>query len=111
MDTLAQYGTEDAFGNGDYWINYDNHGWERIQLGVLNLSLYRPQVVGELRELLRDLPGWEITMAVSGQDKSWLIMGLTIRRHEVIDGLNRDILPEVFRTDQYADSRPGTGYD
>jgi hypothetical protein len=38
-------------------------------------------------------------------------MSLTIRRREIIDGLRRDILPEIFRTYQYTDSRPGAGYD
>ena len=113
MDVLAQYGIEDGFGDGDYWINFDNYGWTRIELGIQNLDLFRPQVVGDLRALLRDLPEWEITMAVDviAKKGSWPIMGLTIRRHEIIDGLQRDILPDVFRTYHYADSRPGTGYD
>lgn len=112
-ETLAQYGTKNAFGEGDYWINDDNYGWARIQVGIQNLNLYRPAIVHELRSLLSDLPGWAITMAVDvvGKEKSWPLMGVTIRKHEIIDGLNRDILPEVFRTYHYADSRPGTGYD
>jgi len=113
IDTLAQYGTENAFGDGDYWINHDNYGWARIQLGIQNLNLYRPAIVDELRALLRGLPDWAITMAVDvvGKEKSWPLMGLTIRKHEIIDGLRRDILPDVFQTYHYADSRPGTGYD
>jgi len=29
-EILAQYGTKNAFGEGDYWINDDNYGWARI---------------------------------------------------------------------------------
>jgi len=108
---LAKHATENAFGEADYSINEENYGWTRIQVVVDRLDLFRPGIVDELRQLVRDLPGWEIAMAVSGKDKSWPLMGLTIRRHEIVDGLRRDVLPEVFRTYRYADSRPGTGYD
>lgn len=110
---LAKYGVENPFGDGDYWTNEDNYGWARVQVEVQNLDMFRPQIVDELRGLLGDLPDWEITMAVDvvGKEKAWPPMGLTIRRHEIIDGLRRDILPEVFRTYHYTDSRPGTGYD
>lgn len=113
MATMSKYGTENAFGDGDFWINRDNYGTPWIQLGVQDLDLYRPAIVDELRSLLRDLPEWAITMAVDvvGKEKSWPLMGVTIRKHEIIDGLNRDILPDVFRTYHYADSRPGTGYE
>jgi len=110
-DVLARHGTENAFGDGDYSVNEDNYGWERVQVVVDKLDLFEPDIVNELRRLLQDLPKWEITVAVNRTDKSWPPMGLTIREHEIVDGLQRHLLPEVFRTYRYADSRPGTGYD
>jgi hypothetical protein len=38
-------------------------------------------------------------------------MGVTVRRHEIIDGLLRKYLPEPFRFLKIPGSRPGTGYD
>jgi hypothetical protein len=38
-------------------------------------------------------------------------MGNTIRRHEIIDGLQRQYLPTRFRNFEIPGSRPGTGYD
>lgn len=79
----------------------------------MKLTLFRPEVIRELRGLLADLSDWEIAVAVDvlGTEKSWPQMGLTIRKHEIVDGLQRQYLPEEFRGYWYADSRPGTGYD
>jgi hypothetical protein len=109
---LARYGTEEATGRGDYLIVDDNYGWQRIQIIVQRLKMFRPEIVTNLRALLADLPDWEITMAVDviGKEKEWPRMGLTIRKHEVIDGLQRNLLPE-FANVRYEDSRPGTGDD
>jgi hypothetical protein len=38
-------------------------------------------------------------------------MGLTIRRHEIIDGLQRQYFPPAYRHFQYPGSRPGTERD
>jgi hypothetical protein len=38
-------------------------------------------------------------------------MGLTIRAHEIIDGLQRQYFPEPYRSFRYEGSRPGTEYD
>jgi hypothetical protein len=47
-DLLAQYGTDEATGRGDYWINDDNYGWERIQIIVQNRATFRPDIVAKL---------------------------------------------------------------
>jgi len=110
---LAKAGIENPYGKGDYSINEDNYGWMRIQIVVQKPELFSPTIVDELRFLLKNLEGWEITLAadIAGVNEAAPPMGVTIRKREIIDGLNRDILPEVFRTYRYADSRPGTGYD
>jgi len=37
-------------------------------------------------------------------------MGITIRKHEIIDGLRRDVLPPEFKNFKIPGSRPDTGY-
>jgi hypothetical protein len=110
---LAKHGVENSIGDGDYWLNEDNYGWHRISVGVQNLTLFRPDIIAGLRAFLADYPGWEITVAVDviGKEKSWPRMGVTVRKHEIVDGLQRQLLPEEFRGYYYPDSRPGTGYD
>jgi hypothetical protein len=110
---LARYGKENSGGHADYWVNEDNYGWRRISIGANNLKMLRPDIVNSLRKLLSELPEWEITLAVDilEKEKSWPLMGVTIRKHEVVDGLQRQYLPKEFLDVQYADSRPGTGYD
>jgi len=110
---LARYGTEDSGGKGDYWVNEDNYGWRRITIGINNLKMLTPEIVNKLRGLLSELPDWEIVAAVDvpSYEKMWPAMGLTIRKHEIIDGLQRQYFPAEFQGLQYAGSRPGTGYD
>jgi hypothetical protein len=110
---LARYGMEDSVGKGDYWVVDDNYGWRRSQVEIHNLKMLRPEIVNDLRSLLTDLPDWEITVTIDipGKEKVWPVMGLTIRKHEIIDGLQRHLFPVEFQNVQYVDSRPGTGYD
>jgi hypothetical protein len=112
-ELLAKYGTENPVGDGDYWINEDNYGWHRITIGVQNLKLLRPEIISALRGLLVGLPNWEIvvTVDVVGTEKVWPNMGLTIRHHEIIDGLQRKYFPVEFQGFGYANSRSGTASD
>jgi hypothetical protein len=72
-----------------------------------------PALVKQLRVLLHDLADWEIVISVdiAGTEDKWPPMGLIIRKHEVIDGLQRDLLPEEFRSIKFEGSRPGTAFD
>jgi hypothetical protein len=75
--------------------------------------MLRPDIVNSLRTLLFELPEWEITLAVDilSKEESWPLMGLTIRKQEIIDGLQREYLPAEYQNVKYESSRPGTGYD
>lgn len=110
---LRQYGKEDAIGEGDFWVVDDNYGWRRHTVNIFNLEMLNPNIVVALRKLLDDLSDWEIVLAldVPGKEKTWPHMGLTIRKHEIIDGLRREFLPEPCRSMVIPKSRPGTGYD
>jgi hypothetical protein len=110
---LQQFGNEDAFARGDYWVEDENWGHRQQKIYVNNLRLLEPAVVNLLRAQLADFPGWEIRVAVyiPGVGETWPDMGLTIRAHEIIDGLQREFFPKEFRIFSYEDARPGTERD
>ena len=109
---LAEHGEEYGANRGDYLL-VDNYGDQRVTFSVQHLKMMHPEIIARLRGFLADLPEWEIVASVDipGTEKLWPLMGLTIRKHEIVDGLQRQYFPEEFRGYRYADSRPGTGYD
>ncbi len=110
---LARFGfKENAFGQADYLLVDDNYGWKRHTIEAHALDLYHPRVVAALRSLLDHYPDWDVGIAagIRGHD-DWPLMGVTIRKREIIDGLQRNLLPEKYRAYQYPDSRVGTGFD
>jgi hypothetical protein len=110
---LASFGVEDHFGNADYLLVDDNYGSPRHTIEIHKLRMLDPVLVCQLRELLDGLEGWEIVISVDvpGTEGKWPPMGLIIRKHEVIDGLRREFLPDEFRSVAFEGSRPGTGWD
>jgi hypothetical protein len=73
-----------------------------------------PKIVNALRLLLREFAGWEIVIAIyvrPPEGDSWPDMGLIIREHEIIDGLQRQYFPPEYRSIQYEGSRVGTDRD
>ncbi len=113
VDVLRQYGKEEPTGDGDFWVVDDNYGWRRQIVNIFNLKMLDPEIIFKLRALLDKLPEWSIVLAldVPGTEGKWPPMGVIIRRHEIIDGLQREYLPESFQTFVIPGSRPGTGYD
>lgn len=110
---LEKYGTESAVGRGDFWVIEDDHGLKRIGVDVFNFKLFSVSVIEELRGLLANIQDWEIVLIVdmpkSGEE--WPFMGVMIRWHEIVDGLQREYLPEGDRPPEIPGSRPGLGYD
>lgn len=113
LDVLVPFGVEDQFGNADYLLVDDNYGSPRHTIEIHKLRMLDPVLVCKLRALLDGLEGWEIVISVDvpGTEGKWPPMGLIIRKHEVIDGLRREFLPEAFRSVTFEGSRPGTGWD
>ena len=119
VDLMHKWGVEDHFGHGDYLIVDDNYGWERQTIEVHKLTMLRVEIVEALQALLRQkdllqgMTGWEIVIAldIPGTEGKWPPMGVTIRAHEIIDGLQRQYLPAEFKDFKIPGSRPGTGYD
>ncbi|MFC5067651.1 hypothetical protein [Flaviflagellibacter deserti] len=98
----------------DYWILEDDYGFPSQQIVVSNLFLLQPTIMQGLRKLLDLFPEWQIFVGVDVSQHGELSapeMGLILRRHEVIDGLQRAWLPLEFRELMYEDSRPGTVMD
>lgn len=113
VDFLKPYGKEDACGNGDYWVVEDDYGGRRQTIDVFNLKMFDVEIIRGLRRLLENLPGWDIALVLDtpGVGETIPFMGVTIRKHEIIDGLQRQYLPERFQNFEIPGSRPGTGYD
>jgi hypothetical protein len=110
---LSGFGKEDWLGNADYWVLNDNWGTHQHKVLANQLAMLRPHIVNALQNLLADLPDWEIVVAVSlgGPGKAWPPMGLIIRAHEIVDGLERQYFPAEFQGLAYTGSRPGTDRD
>jgi hypothetical protein len=99
--------------HGDYTVHGDYSGHPEVVVFVSNLAMLRPNIVRELQQLIREFPGWQITVtvAVRGHDDDWPNMGLYIRSHEIIDGLQRQYFPKEFQNLEYEGARKGTKYD
>jgi hypothetical protein len=94
----------DEFGAIDSWS-----GVRRLQAGVGNLELLREPVIEALRQLLSRYPGWEIEVGVypARDEDNWPDMSLYIRTDLIIDGLQRQYLPQEYRSIRYKHSRKG----
>lgn len=107
-ETLDRFGKKDCFGRGDYWLVDDDWGQYRLMLEVQNLNFLQPHIIKSLQALLDGYPDWEITFRVTplGTENTWPGMGLIIHDDEIIDDLQREFLPEEFRSLRYEGSKP-----
>jgi hypothetical protein len=115
-DLLRHFGRPDyqpGHPRGDFTVHGDYSGHPQVVVFVGNLGMLRPKVISELQQVIRDFPGWQIvvTVAVRGHLDEWPNMGLYIRPHEIIDGLQRQYFPKEFQGIKYEEARPGTAYD
>jgi hypothetical protein len=114
VDTvLEQYGSRDSLELGDYSI-YDGYwGFPQVKVSVSNLKMLEPAIIEKLQQVVRKFPGWEIVVAVALRDHydDWPEMGLYIRPHEIIDGLQRQYFPKEFQSLRYDGARRGVASD
>lgn len=89
---------------GDFAVHGDYSGRAQVVVFVNNLQMLRPAVVTALQDLVKEYPGWQIvmTVAVRGQIGKWPNMGIYIRPHEIIDGLQRQYFPREYQDIEYA---------
>ena len=102
-EVLDAFGKKDCLGQADYWIVDDDWGLDFIRVEVQSLQLLARVVVGKLKGILGDFPGWHIAVRVDvpGKEKTWPLMGILIFRGRVIDHLKREYLPAEFRHISY----------
>ncbi len=113
-ELLERFGMPDSMlRDGDYCVHGDYWGHSQIKVSIHDLALLRPDVIKSLQRVVTDFPGWEIVIAVAvrGHYDDWPDMGLKIRAHEIIDGLQRRFFPKEFQNIQYEGSRMGTERD
>jgi hypothetical protein len=112
---LDKYGSSYNFraGEGDYWIIDEPYGFDQHNVYFCNFKLFEPNIIKELQGLLKKFSGWEIfvTVLIEPEGKDWPNMGLIIREHEIVDGLQRQYFPSEYRSIQYEGSRAGTDKD
>jgi len=99
--------------HGDYSVHGDYAGYPEVVVFVGNLEMLRPPVITALQGLIKDFPGWQITVtvAVRGHYDDWPNMGLYVRPNEIIDGLQRQYFPKELQSIEYEGARHGTAYD
>ena len=114
VELLRRFGKHDSLLRlGDYSI-YDGYwGHPQVKVSVANLALLHPRVVKSMQQILTDFPDWEFVVAVTvrGPGETWPDMGLIVRAHEIVDGLQRQYFPKEFQSFEYEGSRRGTDRD
>lgn len=97
----------------DYSVEGDFTGYPEVVVYVENLKMLQPPVINALQALIKEYPGWQITVTVTvrGHYDDWPNMGLYVRPHEIIDGLQRQYFPKEFHDITYDGARRGTAYD
>jgi len=96
---LQQYGNDDIHGRGDYFLLDEKFELFRQEVEIHRLHMLRPVVIHSLQKLLLDYPDWEIDISIYTPDgKIKIDPGtLRIRANEILDTLDRQILPTGYR--------------
>jgi hypothetical protein len=99
--------------HGDYSVHGDYAGYPEVVTFVSNLQMLRPSVITALQELIKKFRGWQITVTIAVPEHydDWPNMGLYIRPHEIIDGLQRQYFPKEFQDIKYEGAKCGTAFD
>jgi hypothetical protein len=97
--------------DGHYSVHGDYSGYPQIVVFVGDLKMLRPTVIYELQRLIKEFADWQVEVTVAVRRHDWPNMGLYIRPHEIIDGLQRQYFPKEFQDIAYAGARRGTAYD
>jgi hypothetical protein len=107
-DALQPYG-EDAMDGGDYFLVDENYGRHTHQVEMHKLHMLRPEIIKALQKVLTGHPDWEIEISVSIPEDDIIIdpgEGLTLHDDEIIDALDRTLLPKAYQDLVYEGSRP-----
>lgn len=58
--SLGLLGTENAFGEADFWIVDDDYGGTAHKLCIHKLSFLRPQLITAIQKALKPFPAWQV---------------------------------------------------
>jgi hypothetical protein len=111
---LEQFGSEDSWDSelktvlNDYYFMEDNWGGNYHKVEIHNLRMLKPEVIKSIQGLLHDHPKWHVFIQVDvpGTEEAWPNMSLFVYADKVVDGLERDYLPEEFQGLVYEGSVP-----
>jgi len=105
---LQPYG-EDAIDGGDYFLIDQIFASYVHQVEMHKLHMLRPEIIKALQRVLVGHPDWEIEISVSVPEEEIIIdpgEGLTLHDDEIIDALDRKLLPKEYQDLVYEGSRP-----
>jgi hypothetical protein len=105
--TLHKYG-EDHIDGGDYYLVEENFDGYMHQVEFHKLHMLRPEIVIALQGVLAGYPDWELVISLRIPERDIVIdpdEGLPLHDDEIIDALDRALLPEEYRF-EYQGSRP-----
>lgn len=107
-DVLQPYG-ENAMEGGDYFLVDENFGRYTHQIEMHELHMLRPHVIKAIQGVLVGHPDWEIEISVYIPEADIIIEtneGLTLHDDEIVDALDRSLLPKEYQDLVYEGSRP-----
>lgn len=58
--SLGLLGTENAFGEADFWIVDDDYGGTAQKLCIHKLSFLSPQLIAAIQRALKVFPAWQV---------------------------------------------------
>jgi hypothetical protein len=105
---LQPYGHDDIDG-GDYYVIDEIFESYVHQVEMHKLHMLRPEIIKALQGVLIGHPDWEIEISVSVPEEEIIIdpgEGLTLHDDEIIDALDRALLPKEYQDLVYEGSRP-----
>lgn len=65
--SLGLLGTENAFGEGDYWIVDDDYGDTAHKLCVHKIAFLRPKLVAAIQAALKPFPDWRVLVQLEAE--------------------------------------------
>jgi hypothetical protein len=109
LKVILQACGKDARSDGDYFLVDEFFGNYIHQVEMHQLHMLRPEIIKALQEALVGYPDWELELSVFIPEAGITIdpgEGLTICEDEIIDALDRSLLPAEYQGLVYEGSRP-----
>lgn len=100
---MSTRGTNDAFGEGDYWVVDDDYGNRELSIIVNNLGLISQELIGAIQSELADFEKWVVRVGVVSlaPGTEWPEMEIVITRDQITDKLKREFLPQEFSSKSF----------